>query len=234
MNPLGSIVDPTQRGLLVAHLFEVLSTINCVQLGTIQSYAADPRTATVSINAKRVVYNNPLPDDKGIQTEPRLVAYPLLSDVPVYFPSGGGAYLTFPVKKGDPCILLFNDRDIDVWLATGTVGAPNSSRMHHLSDAIALVGIANLAQPTPDVSADNTELRFGGGKVVITPDGAISVSANGAQKIKIENAGGSLKSALDSLMSALTSWVDTHGDSPNPATVLLLNAAKTAIDDLLS
>lgn len=49
------------------------------------------------------------------------VSLPLLVDVPVVSPRGGGVTLTFPVKTGDECQLIFNDRCIDFWWQSGGV-----------------------------------------------------------------------------------------------------------------
>ncbi|MDD0875597.1 Gp138 family membrane-puncturing spike protein, partial [Xylella fastidiosa] len=40
---------------------------------------------------------------------------PVLQDVPVSFPRGGGFVMTFPVAPGDECELIFQDRCIDAW-----------------------------------------------------------------------------------------------------------------------
>ena len=52
-------------------------------------------------------------------------------------------------------------------------------------------------------------------------------------KIRIEVAAVTLKTALDALCAALTSWVDTRGDAPNSGTVAAINAAKAQIDGIL-
>src|SRR5260363_73502 len=49
------------------------------------------------------------------------VELPLLGDVPVFFPRGGGCTLTFPVQKGDECVVVFASRCIDGWWQSGGV-----------------------------------------------------------------------------------------------------------------
>ena len=55
------------------------------------------------------------------------VDLPQLVDVPVYFPRGGGFVLTFPVRVGDECLLVFAERAIDVWWQKGGTQVPVST-----------------------------------------------------------------------------------------------------------
>lgn len=185
MNPNGPIENPDLRALLNAHRDEVFASLNCHQLGTVVSFDAEKQTATVKINARRVVYDKPQTENGVLQQQPRLLDYPILTDVPVFVASGGNARITFPVTAGDTCLVLFNDRDIDAWWSTGAVAAPNSSRMHSLSDGLALVGFRSLANKVEDYSATDAEFRFGDAFVSIKPDGTITleVEADGARAV---------------------------------------------------
>ncbi len=53
-------------------------------------------------------------------------------------------------------------------------------------------------------------------------------------KVAIANATTDLKTALDTLFTALTGWVNTGGTTPNAATVTAITAAKTLVDSLLT
>jgi hypothetical protein len=175
MNPNGPIENPDLRALLNAHRDEIFSSFNCHQIGTIVSFDKDRQSATVRINAQRVVFDKPQTTTEGLQQQPRVLDYPALTDVPVFFASGGNARLTLPIAAGDTCLLLFNDRDLDAWWTTGGTSAPNSSRMHSLSDALALVGFRSLANKVEDYSGTDAELRFGDAVVSIAPDGTITL-----------------------------------------------------------
>lgn len=50
-----------------------------------------------------------------------LVDLPLLQDVPVMFPRGGGCTMTFPIKPGDECLVVFASRCIDGWWQSGGI-----------------------------------------------------------------------------------------------------------------
>ncbi|WP_347004163.1 Gp138 family membrane-puncturing spike protein [Enterobacter roggenkampii] len=84
--------------------------------GIIQSFDADAVTAVVQ-PAIRCVET----DNDGNRTTRD---YPLLTDVPVVFPRGGGCTLTFPVNAGDECLVIFADRCIDFWWQSGGVQEP--------------------------------------------------------------------------------------------------------------
>lgn len=70
-------------------------------------------------------------------------------DVPVVFPMGGGYELTFPIKEGDECLLIFAERCIDAWFDSGEPKPPADFRQHDLSDAFAIVGVRSLANKQP-------------------------------------------------------------------------------------
>jgi hypothetical protein len=70
----------------------------------------------------------------------------VIPHVPVYFPGGGGARDTWPVKRGDACILLHCSGPIARWLVQGgIVDENNDLQRHNLSNTIALVGIVDFA-----------------------------------------------------------------------------------------
>lgn len=138
--------------LLEAKGKEIARSINCVQIGTIQSFNADNQTAEVSLNFKRVINNE-------------LREYATLIDVPCIVLNGGGGGLTFPISKGDICIILFNDRDIDNWFVSGSIMEPNSTRTHDMSDAIALVGINSEASKIIDYLQSGVKLWYGGSNI---------------------------------------------------------------------
>lgn len=68
------------------------------------------------------------------------VDLPLLADIPVFFPGGASSGITFPVQKGDECLVIFADCCIDAWFQYGGTQNPVSFRRHDLSDGFAFVG----------------------------------------------------------------------------------------------
>lgn len=106
------------------------------------------------------------------------VNLPPCMDVPVVFPMGGGYELTFPIKEGDECLLIFAERCIDGWFDSGEPTPPKDFRQHDLSDAFALVGVRSLANKQP-VWTDGVELHGKGNHVRIDSD-SVELGAGGA------------------------------------------------------
>lgn len=223
-------IPPDLRTLLDNLKADIFYNLNCHQVGVIESFDSTKQTASIRLSTLRVVGNEEIP-------------YPLLTDCPVVFPSGGGAYMTFPVTKGDSCLVLFSDRDIDNWFTTGNVVAPNSSRAHSLSDGIALVGIRNLVNPKPypTVLSPNEVAIWNGGSVfVIGPSGPISSFHSSGSSVQVGNKlflsanARTLKALMDGLCDVLTNFRDTAGNTPNSATLVAIAAIKAEFNYLLT
>ena len=144
--------NPNLSDLLNAWQKNIFIRLNCHALGTIEAFDASNQTASVSIN-----YLKSYETDTGVETRP----YPLLLDVPIIVVNGGGASLTFPIAPGDTCLVLFNDRDIDNWFASGQTVALKSNRAHALADGIALVGLNSLKTSIEDYDENRAVLRKG-------------------------------------------------------------------------
>ena len=104
---------------------------------------------------------------------------PKLPDVPILFPHGGGFSLTFPVKVGDECLVIFSSRCIDAWWSSGQIGPQNEMRMHDLSDGFALIGprsAPNVLSPPPN--SDGVELRSDDDSAYIRIDSSKNITAH--------------------------------------------------------
>ena len=88
-----------------------------------------------------------------------VVTLPQLLDVPIVFPRGGGYTMTFPVKPGDECLVIFASRNIDSWWQSSGVQAPLTARMHDLSDGFALVGPWSKPKVISNISASTAQFR---------------------------------------------------------------------------
>lgn len=155
-----------------------LADVNTAIVGVIQSFNPATQTATVqpAINRKDT--------DTGED-----VKYPLLLDVPVVCPSGGDYYLTFPVKSGDDCLIVFSQKNIDSWFESGEIKQEAEARRHDLSDAIAIVGLKNQAKSIQNWNMNGAELRSKDGQTVIhLEDNNIKLSI-GATAIELTPAG---------------------------------------------
>ncbi len=147
--------------------------------GIVQGF--DPVAMTVSVQPS---VQGSVSDERGKATAVNL---PLLVDVPVSFPCGGGFTLTHPVKGGDECLVVFSSRCIDGWWQDGGVAPAPDSRMHDLSDGFAIVGPRSQAgKLNPPVDTENVQLRTDDGeaRITMTPDYTI-VATNPAASVTL-------------------------------------------------
>jgi len=119
--------------------------------GIIQSFNAVAMTCTVQPSVSGTVRAQ----DGTFSS----INLPILLDCPVFFPSGGGCTLTFPVKAGDECLVVFASRCIDAWWQLGGVQGQAEFRMHNLSDGFALPGVRSQPRVLSGVSTASVQLR---------------------------------------------------------------------------
>lgn len=148
----------------------IMSAMRVSMPGIIQSFDPDAVTAVVQPAIKGAEK-----DESGAEVSVNL---PLLVDVPVIFPRGGGCTLTFPVKAGDECLVIFADRCIDFWWQSGGIQEPVDERMHDLSDAFCIVGPQSQAKKIGGISTSAVELRSDNGETKLSLNPA-SGSING-------------------------------------------------------
>ena len=131
--------------LLKASEAKVAASINCCLPGIVQNYDADTQTATVQAAVRKRIRT-----PKGVVN----VELPLMTDVPVLMLGDGTHYMTFPISKGDECLILFADNCIDAWYQSGGVQNQPVARLHDLSDGFAIVGFrsAGKAIESPNTS----------------------------------------------------------------------------------
>jgi len=112
----------------------------------------------------------------------------VIDDVPVVFPSGGGALLSFPLKVGDAVWLSFSQRNLEDWLYSDGQGEviPSDSRHFSMTDAVAFPCIYSaLSNLKP--SGSNVELKWGDKLISMKPSGEIAVSnASGSYSLKAD------------------------------------------------
>ncbi|SUQ58403.1 phage baseplate assembly protein V [Raoultella terrigena] len=174
-----AVSDKTRSGALAEVLASERRTLNeqlrVVLPGIIQSFDPDTVTAVVQPAIRYIERDN----DGNKETKD----YPLLVDVPVVFPRGGGCTFTFPVSEGDECLVIFADRCIDFWWQSGGIQEPVDGRMHDLSDAFCIVGPQSQAKKISGISITAAQFRSDDGSTYLEIDPT-------TQKIKIAAPGG--------------------------------------------
>ncbi|MFT1010931.1 Gp138 family membrane-puncturing spike protein [Enterobacter hormaechei] len=143
--------DGSEQQAFDAQKLSIFIGLRVAMPGIIQSF--DPSTVTCTVQP--AIYGQKVGDDGSTASE----AIPILPDVPVVFPRGGGCTLTFPVKPGDECLLVFSDRCIDFWWQNGGVQEAVDPRQHDLSDAFAIVGPQSQAKKISGISTTAAQFR---------------------------------------------------------------------------
>lgn len=124
--------------------------------GIIVSYDPSTKRAAVQPALRRI-----LTDDSEQQL-------PIITNVPVCFPTGGGFSLLFPVAPGDTCVLVFSQRGIENFKETYEQEKPDEGLLD-LNDAIAIMGFGPLSLTPASSSGVSLQSDDGDNSIVIEP-----------------------------------------------------------------
>lgn len=144
--------------------------------GVIQSYDPVTKTADVLPVIKTPLYE-PETGEEGEAED-----LPVIPNVPVSFPRGGGWHLSFPLEAGDHVTLVFSEAATGQWRTSGEPSSPGDVRRHSLGYPTALLGAA----PDDDVLLDDAVGNpITEGKLVLGKDGdptqSIRISPSGIE-----------------------------------------------------
>jgi hypothetical protein len=145
--------------------------LNTAIPGVIESYDPGSKTAAVSVPISDFYAG----DDGGDIEEP----WPVLEDVPVCFPGGGGWQMTWPLQPGDPVLLVFCQRDITRWFATNgkEPHAPLLADTHNESSAICLPRLFPEDSDQLDAAGEHFTIEGHGVKVLFKRNGNAVIEA---------------------------------------------------------
>lgn len=171
-------VDPSE--LNDALMKRAASSVRVSFPGIIQSFDPETVTCDVIIGGK-----SRQSTDYGDTGKPESINFPLLVDIPVVFPRGGGVTLTFPLKAGDECLVVFSDRCIDFWWQNGGVQEHVDWRNHDISDAFVIPGPQSQAKKISGISTSAAQLRTDDGSafVEVAAGGDITATTTGSMTI---------------------------------------------------
>lgn len=211
-------VDPSLKDLLDLYKTDIMISLNCHAIATVQSF--DPVDQTISAN---IAYKKTVTTKTGTL----LLDYPPLIDIPVMVLGGGASALTFPIAQGDECLILFNDRDLDNWFEGNPAQGVATPRLHSFSDGIALVGLRSLGKSLAAYDMTRVALRNDQAMVAVGP-----------LLVKIANNTTTLNTLLQSLLTTLEGLTTTNAvvGAPcalSPATIAALTSIGTQIAGLL-
>lgn len=189
--------------------------------GTIQEYTPSEKRASVK----------PMLKTKFKNTE---YDYPVITGVPVVFPGSAKAQISFPLEKGDGCLILVSERSLDEYMDSGRAELPGDPRKFSLTDAICIPGLFSFSSPGVPGSEDGIQISYNGMLITLEDSGNISIEGggnitlNGDSKTFVTHA--ELDSALQTFISSLNAH--THptpsGPSSAPTVPLTLNISSAA------
>jgi hypothetical protein len=136
----------------------------------------------ISFDAVRqVVSVQPLIKEQiRVKAVPTQVTLPILDDVPIVLPMGGGFSLTFPIKPGDECDLVFSDMAFDMWWQSGGVQKQPDGKLyrHDIGDAKAHFGLRNQTRVLTNYSTTSAQMRSDDGTVIVdVAEAGVTVTA---------------------------------------------------------
>jgi Phage protein Gp138 N-terminal domain len=122
--------EPTDAEVIRTAIDSRLLSLHTSMPGVVVTYNPGLQTADVQPVIKRAVPTS----DGGIEHE----TLPVIHNVPVEWPGGGGFAMQFPVRPGDHVWLIFSEAATAKWRSTGQISEPGDLRRHDLSYAMAL------------------------------------------------------------------------------------------------
>lgn len=207
----------TLRDAIQSAIASRLSCLRTAIPGIIQSYDGSLQKASVAAS----FYSR---NSSGALVDPMVI-----SSVPVFVLSGGGAALTMPIQAGDPCLIIFSERSLDSWkFSNGQLVPPSGENQagfstHNMCDAIALVGVAPFDTCIPS-TPDTVSLEYGASKLALTQS-----------KVAIGSGATEVLSEVASALTAISVWMEASSVVPVLCPVPLattVSGAATAISSI--
>lgn len=147
----------------------ILSTVHVGLPAKVLSYDA----------AKQQVDVQPLLRDLDVAADGSVSApeMPVIPNVPVMFPRGGGWHMRWDLDAGDEVWLHFGERAIERWKEAGGLQLAYPLRDFDLSDAVAWPGLSNASNAIPGLATKGMVIGRddGSAEVRITPEGNITI-----------------------------------------------------------
>lgn len=206
--------NPTPEEALRVVLNHWQSKIWTAIPGTVHTYEAETQRASIK---PAVIGYTPLADGEELEE------LPLIPNVPIVHPAGGGFMVAFPIKPGNPVLLVFCARDIASWKAgDGEVSEAADNRMHSLTDAFAIPGGKPTGAVLQQVDTDKLVIGQEGGHQIRIGEGGIDIgTAQGTkQAVALASAAHQQITAVSDTLNTHIGHYNLHGHPPiPPATV---------------
>lgn len=210
---------PSLNEMMIAAMTGWQSNIWTALPGIVSSFDAAKQTCEVQL-AIQIKKTSPVDGSfEWITIRP-------IVDCPVFFPSGGGCTLTFPLVAGDECLVIFSSRCIDAWWQSGGVQNQPILRMHDISDGFVFAGVRS--QPRKfNVSTSSAQLR--------TDDGNAYIEINPtSHDVNVQTSGNVNISCVNAVVNSTNSAVNATGIATIKSPSIILKNAGTLLKKLVN
>lgn len=190
----------------------VVNEVHTALPGEILSFDSESTTATIK------------PIGSYLTSDGIRLAYPLLTEVPILFPFSPSVEvgIVFPVKKGDHCLILLSETELEEWRSGA---ASESSLRFDLSNAVAILGLQRNTIPsmTKAVEKDAVLLLTSGTEICVSKEG-IEVTSRDS-KIQVSEMDINVTSGSTKLQISKTG-IEVLGDLKVDGTIWYTEAIK--------
>lgn len=154
----------------------VVNEIHTAMPGKIISFNARNGTATVK------------PVGKYVTSDGNQLDYPVITEAPLTFPfcQQAGVGIAFPVNKGDSCIIIISEVELDAWRS----GAESEGSLRFdLTSAMCVPGLLEGGGDMISKACQNNAVIVGAGDVEIMVSNSSAVITFGDTKMTVSEAG---------------------------------------------
>lgn len=155
--------NPTLADVLDAARDKALRGLRVALPGEIRSYDAETRRCSV-----QPMVPDGWVDEVGQRKTSTLKP---LTDVPVAQTGSGSTRVKFPIRRGDPCWIMFSSSCLTAWKSSGRLLDPGDDRHHHEADAF-VIPIARVVGDVEDDAmiefTDDNLIKAGGDEPLVT------------------------------------------------------------------
>lgn len=158
----------------------VVDNIHTAMPGEIISYNAGAGTASVK------------PVGKFVTSDGKELNYPTISECPVHFPfcQNAGVGIAFPVKKGDSCIIIISEVELDAWRS----GAESEGSLRFdLTSAMVIPGLLEGGSAASEKAAKENAVIITAGDVEVAVSGDGCNIDTGSTVMNVTDDGVSIK-----------------------------------------
>ena len=174
---VGQSRTPELAEVVKAAIAEGFSGLHVAMPGKVEKY--DPILQKADV---KPLIQRPVVARDGTES---LEPLPVIPEVPVCFPRGGGFFCSFPLAKGDNVLLVFCDLSTDAFAySTGSVDTdPVDLRQHDLTDAVAIPGFYPFPKAIKSLIGEGAAFGSETGAQVRAKGDGIEVTSNGLPEV---------------------------------------------------